>query len=422
MKLSYSASLALSNLARSKLRTWLTITGIVIGVAAVVLIVSIGNGLQANVQSQLSGFGADIITVSPGFSRAAGAFGGFRGGGGGDFFGGGQRQEGNLTTKDLQAIRISTNVKVATGTINGRETMTFGSESSNVQVRGVDVLTWSAFTTDTVAQGRGLTPSDSNAILVGSRIATSLFKRPLTPNAVVEIAGHTFRVAGILAASGTQGGDDNAVIMPIAQARQVIEGLTPDQFNTISVKVKDASTAIDTASELDRRLSIERHVTNQTKDFTVTAAQTIQQTISSVTSSISLFLAGIAAISLLVGAIGIANTMFMTVLERTRQIGVLKALGATSREITLLFLIESAILGITGGIIGLAISFAVAATISQINLGFPTAGARGGGAFLITPDLAIFALLFSAIIGMVAGYIPARQASRLKPVEALRYE
>src|SRR3989338_2203344 len=147
MKASYAASLAVSNLARSRLRTWLTVTGIVIGVAAVVLIVSIGNGLQANVQLQLSGLGADVITISPGFSRAQGF--GFRGGS--EAFGGGQRTAGNLTEKDLRTIKLAPNVKVATGTVSGRGRMAFGDEASNVQITGVDPLAWSQFSTATLS-------------------------------------------------------------------------------------------------------------------------------------------------------------------------------------------------------------------------------------------------------------------------------
>ncbi len=419
MKIAYAATLAVSNLRRSKLRTWLTITGIVIGVAAVVLIISIGNGLQANVQSQLAGLGADVITVSPGFSRAS--ENAFRGGGG-FANGGGNGAQGNLTTRDLQAIKLVPNVKLATGTISGRETISFGTQTASAQIRGVNALEWKQFSTDTVASGRDLAASDANAVVIGSRVATQFFKRPLTVNTVVQIAGKSFRIVGILAEGGGFGGSDNTITMPIAQARQVITGLEPNQFSGISVKVNDAKAAQDTAAEIENRLENSRHVTAQTKDFTVTATQSIQERISQVTASISLFLGAIAAISLLVGAIGIANTMFMAVLERTRQIGVLKAIGATRGEITTMFLIESGILGLSGGLIGIALSLAIAVIAGNAGVSLGVPGGRSGAAFLITPELVFFALAFSAIIGTLAGYVPARQAASLKPVEALRYE
>ena len=430
MKLEYSAKLALSNLAHSKLRTWLTITGIVIGVTAVVLIISIGNVLQASVQSQLGGLGADVVSVSPGFSRAQSEFGGFRGGGpGGGGFGGGREgsSQANLTTKDLQAVLLDPSIKAATGSLSGRATIAFGAENSTAQVKGIDPRAWNEFysSTDTISTGRELTSSDTNAVVLGSRLASQRFKRPVTTSSVVEIEGKIFRVVGVLAEGGSFGGDDNSILMPISQARIVL-GSGSEQLSSISAKVSNAGQLDSITAELDQRLQYSRHVNNATKDFTITAAQSIRERISSVTSTISLFLGGIAAISLLVGAIGIANTMFMTVLERTKQIGVFKALGAKKSEVTRLFLIEAGVLGLAGGVIGVMLSLAISFLLSEagIGLSLPAGpGSRGGGGVaLITPELIGFALLFSTIIGMVAGYVPAKQAASLKPVEALKYE
>ena len=167
-----------------------------------------------------------------------------------------------------------------------------------------------------------------------------------------------------------------------------------------------------------------RHVTEDSKDFSISSSQNLLDTVSSMLESTSLFLFGIAAISLLVGAIGIANTMFMSILERTRQIGILKALGTTNFEIMKLFLSESAILGLSGGVFGVLLGFVASGVISSLGIQIASAGARGGGTFsaLITPDLVIFALGFSMLIGIVSGVIPARRASKLQPTTALRYE
>jgi len=412
------------------MRTWLTIIGIVIGVTAVVLIIAISNGLQANVQRQLGGLGADVVSLSAGFSRAGSNFG-FRGPEGGQG-GSSTTIANNLTTKDIQSVKGVPNIQYVTGTISGRTQVDYSGQSSNAQVTGIDVLSYRPFATYTIAFGRDLAPSDSDAVLLGDRLANQVFKRPITTGTIIQIGGKPFRVAGILAASGGGfggGGGDNAIFMPIAKARTILGEFTPDQLSSISMKMADASLLNETLTALTQRLTITRQVVGKTQDFTLTAAQSLRDQVASVTSTLALFLGGIAAISLLVGAIGIANTMFMAVLERTKQIGVLKALGASKGEVTRLFLIEAGILGFSGGAIGIALSLLVSLVLTEAGIGItlPTAGAggRGGGGsglVLITPELIFFALAFSTIIGMIAGYVPSKQAASLKPVDALKYE
>jgi putative ABC transport system permease protein len=431
VNLAYSASLAFNSLARSKLRTWLTITGVVIGVAAVVLIISLGNALTSNVSSQLGGLGANVITVSLGASRAAALFGG----GGGAHAVASSTTQLNLTTQDLQTIQLVPNVQVATGIVTGRASISYRGQNASVSITGIDPqVYWTDFgTSDTLGEGRLLTPSDSYAIVIGYNIANNYFTSPLTPNSVVTIGGQPFRVVGILAQSGSGfggGGGDNSVIMPISVARTTIggfmtNGFMTNQFSSIDIYAADATLLNQTTTELTYKLMLERHETPTTTDFSVVAAESIRASISSITSSLAAFLGMIAAVSLLVGAIGIANTMFMTVLERTRQIGIFKALGATSSEVSRLFLIEASLLGLAGGAMGLALSFLVTFLLSAlgiaVSLGLPGNG-RGGIDIAISPSLIVLSLVFSVIIGALAGYFPARQASKLKPVEALRYE
>ena len=178
----------------------------------------------------------------------------------------------------------------------------------------------------------------------------------------------------------------------------------------------------ETMEEIERKLMLSRHVTENTKDFTVSSSLQTIETISEITSTISLFLAGIAAISLLVGAIGIANTTFMSVIERTKQIGILKALGTTNFEIMKLFLTESAIIGFAGGLLGTFLAFILIGIVSEIGFGLAMGKMQGGVIATITPELILFALGFSTLIGIISGLIPARMASRLQPTEALRYE
>ncbi len=192
-------------------------------------------------------------------------------------------------------------------------------------------------------------------------------------------------------------------------------------FSSIQAKVADSSMVDGTVEELTQTLRLSRKVTDRTQDFTITSSQAIQEQVASVTQTLTLFLGAIAAVSLLVGAIGIANSMFTSVLEKTREIGIMKALGATNNEILKLFLIESALFGFVGGAIGALIGTLASMAMSLIGVGI---GLTPGGSFstLVTPQLIVLAIALSTIIGVVSGIAPARAASQLKPIEAIRYE
>jgi putative ABC transport system permease protein len=252
-------------------------------------------------------------------------------------------------------------------------------------------------------------------------------------NTQINIEGKMFSVVGILQQSGGGfgggggfSGGDSTIIMPINTARTIITNLAINQFSSIQVKVADAGLVGEITNITEERLLLSRHQTDNTKDFSITSAQQIQGTISNVMGTLTLFLTGIAAISLLVGAIGIANTMFMSVMERTRQIGTLKALGTTNFEVMKLFVFESAMIGFMGGLIGVFLGFIAAGTVSELGIRIiGVGGGRGGlgsNLTVITPELVLFAIGFSVFIGAISGLIPARRAASLQPVEALRYE
>ena len=404
---------AFNSLTQRKLRSWLTVLGIVIGVASVVALISIGQGAQAQITGQLGGLGADVITISPGFQRATS--GGF---GGGDRFGGSAASLAqNLTEDDARAVKTTQGVLYVNGIVSDRGDISYLGETATASVQGIDTSAWRFIETTKLDSGRYLNPGDTNAVVIGNRIANQLFKQPVTVNRQITIEGKTFKVVGILQAGGGFGQQDSVVYMPKETARQIFD-LDGKKLSSISVKVADASDAQNVASQIENKLRITRHVQGDKQDFTVTTAQAIQNQISSVIGIFTLFLGAVASISLLVGAIGIANTMFTSVMERTRQIGILKSIGATDNEVTKIFLIESGLIGLLGGIIGVLIGLIASGAISQLGSGL----GPGGFTTVVSPELIILAVAFSVTIGAVSGWFPARRAAKLEPVEALRYE
>jgi putative ABC transport system permease protein len=428
MKASKSFRLALNMLFHSKLRSWLTIIGIVIGVAAVVAIISIGEGMRLELESRLGGLGADLITVSPGASRAMGfLMVGPSGGGGGNrqftsSFSEDDETE-NLTVKDINVIKSVGNVAVVVGAVSGRGDAYYLGEKASVSIQGVEPLGWNEITTSELETGRFLTPSDYNSVVVGSSLANDMFKQPLAINRMITIEGKSFKIVGILQESGSSmggSGNDNAVIMPIDAARDLLDDVGDEEFDSITVKVDDEDFVEDTAAAIDERLMVTRHATERTKDYTVSSMKATQETISSTMESAMLFLAAIAMVSLLVGAIGIANTMFTTVLEKTRDIGIMKAIGARNSDIMSIFLMNSALVGIVGGLIGIAVGSA-ASLLLGAGGALPMTRMMGMGT-VVTPQILAYGLLIAIGVSIGAGVIPAYRASRLRPVDALRYE
>jgi len=415
MKVQKSFAIAVNILVHSRLRSWLTIVGIVIGVAAIIGIVSIGAGLEAAVQEQLGELGTDTITITPGFSRA-------------QRFGPGAgpprqqsvsvTEETTLTTNDVQVLKSISDIAFINPTISGSADMSFLGEKTTVTIQGVDPLPWSQIITSDVISGRILGPGDSNAIVLNEGLAKGVFKNDILVSKQVFINDKLFRVIGILEDQGF--GGRNTVYMPIFLARNILVDKPANEFDSISVKIRDAEEVDSATKEIEEKLLLSRHVTEQTKDFTVFSSQALQQQISTILGTFTLFLAGIAAVSLLVGAVGIANTMFTSVLEKTRDIGILKAIGAKNSDILSIFIINSGLVGLVGGIIGVILGVGVSALLPFI---LPSFGPPGTTLTpLVTPEIVGIALLVAFGIGIISGTIPAYRASKLKPVDALRYE
>jgi putative ABC transport system permease protein len=435
MKLADILKLSLNSLTHRGLRSWLTILGIIIGVAAVIAMLSISAGMSQNMQAQMSGFGADVLTVSAGQTRAQGPAGGFGERfqpGGGSFpstqtSGTTSATTPTLTDKDINAISTAQGVETVSGIITGRSTVQYLAQTVTVSVEGVNPTAWNTMTTSQLASGRFLESGDGTSILIGNSVANDMFDYNLTESTSIRVGSKTFSIVGILKESGTGsfGGDDRTIFMTLEAAREIVTDIDKNEYSSIQVKITDENAVDQIIENVNQVLYTSRQVTEGTKDFTVTSSTSMLETIQSTMATLTFFLTGIAAISLLVGAIGIANTMFMSVMERTRLIGILKSIGTKNSEIMKLFLAESGIIGFMGGLLGIFLGFIVVGIISNVGINIMGMGRMTGAntsVAIVTPELIIFALLFSTVIGIISGLIPARKAANLQVVEAMRSE
>jgi putative ABC transport system permease protein len=435
MKFADILKLSLNGLTHRGLRSWLTILGIIVGVAAVIAMLSIGAGMSQSMKSQMSNFGADVLTVSVGRTRAFGPESGFTdrfqpgsGGPPGTQAGTSTTTEDTptLTDTDILAISTADGVDTVSGIISGQATVQYLAQTVTVTVEGIEPSAWNDMTTSELASGRFLESGESTSILIGNSVANGMFDYNLTVDTQIRIGSKTFTVVGILAESGTGsfGGDDRTIFMSIQAGREIVTDLDSNEYSSIQVKVTDTNAVDQIIENVQQVLYTSRMVTSDTADFTVTSPTSMLETIQSTMATLTFFLTGIAAISLLVGAIGIANTMFMSVMERTRLIGILKSIGTRNSEIMKLFLAESGIIGLMGGLLGIFLGFIVVGIISSVGINIMGIGRMGTNTSvaIVTPELIVFALLFSTIIGIVSGLIPARKAASLQVVEAMRSE
>lgn len=399
---------------KSKLRAWLTILGIVIGVAAVIAIISIGDTMQEKVSSQLASLGGDIITISPGFIRGAAMIGmGGPGGRGPSPPPGsvGITEETVLTRSDFQVLKGIPDIAMIDTNIRGIVEVSYLGKKGTVAATGVDQKVWSKITTDEIKDGRMLDSADQNVVVIGGSLASSFFDQPVGINKMITIENRAFRIVGIL------DDDTNNIYMPVQMAYQVIDGKEIDKYDTLVVKIKNEDQLDEVLAKIEKKLMISRHVTQSNKDFTVTSSKKMQQTAAEMVSSMNTFLLAIAAVSLIVGSVGVANTMFTSVLEKTKEIGIMKAIGARNNDILFIFLFNSAFIGLVGGIIGIffgaILSYflpsLIGETLKDVTI-------------IISFNSIIIALFVSIGVGIIAGIIPAYKASKLKPVDALRYE
>jgi putative ABC transport system permease protein len=394
--------LALSRLGTSRLRTALTMLGVVIGVASVVALVGVGLGATSGITARLEGLGTNLLTVSPGSTRTS-------------FTRGAAGSATTLTEEDAAAIEtlpgiaavepeVSTQGFIVAGTENTTTTL-LGTTSAFPRVRAYEVANGGFFNQASVDHGL-------RVVVLGATTASDLGLTGDVVGTEVRIGGIPFRVVGVLGSKGSSGpfSQDDQAIIPITTARAYFTG--GDKVRSIGVSVTDAS-RIDVAKATITATLQSRHgTTSTTNDFTIADQAQLLDTFSSVGSTLALLLGGIASISLLVGGIGIMNIMLVSVRERTREIGIRKAVGARGRDILAQFLIEALTISLIGGAIGILLGLAVSVAISTI----------AGWSFVFNPLTVVMAVLFSLGVGVVFGVLPARQAARLDPIAALRYE
>lgn len=391
---------ATTNLQKRSLRSWLTVIGIVIGVFAIIIIVSLAQGLDNYIRNQLSGLGENMIFVEPGKVTAS-TFGGFLG------------AMNYFTQNELDAIGRLPEVELASGEVAGRAEVQYRSQQSSFYVAGEDPRFVSEINTYQLESGRWPQENELGVAVIGDGIANDVFDQPITLGRRIFIGNKSFTVIGVITkGNGLTSSIDNMILVQIKDARDVIPEFQGTSYlDELHIKVVPGTNVSDAAEHITETLLTMRKLRADDQDFSTMTAATISQEVGNITAALGLFLAGIAAVSLLVGSIGIANTMFMSVMERTKEIGVMKAVGATPGMIMGIFLIESGIIGVVGGFLGLLASVCVSYAISYF--GVPSN---------VTWWVALSAVLFSFAVGVVAGYVPARNAAKLDPVEALRFE
>jgi putative ABC transport system permease protein len=396
--------LALRAIRRNVMRSSLTVLGIVIGVAAVITMVTLGNGATAKVTADISSLGSNLLQVRPGQGMHGP---------------GGTRADAvPFKIEDVQAIArdisgvaaVAPLVTQSTQAIYGNtnwSTSVYGSDNAFLQVRAWTLLDGRAFSDGEVRAGQAV-------CLLGSTVRRELFGGQNPLGSTIRLKQLSCKVIGLLASKGLSsfGSDqDDFVLMPLRAVQRRIAG--NNDVGSIQISARDSASTKKTQADIELLMRERRHITQGSEDnFNVMDMQELVSTLTGTTKILTALLGAVAAVSLLVGGIGIMNIMLVSVTERTREIGIRLAIGALEREVLTQFLVEAVVLSSLGGLLGIALGLA-AAGAGALILSVP---------FVLSPAIVALAFLFSAAVGVVFGYFPARQAARLDPIEALRHE
>jgi putative ABC transport system permease protein len=398
-------SMAFDYVTHRKLRAFLTMLGIFIGVASVVALISLGQGLSESVNYQFRKIGTDKLLVMPGSGAGPGA----------------ALASKLLSERDLSAVKNVRGVERAGYIIQKSARVVHDSRAVFAMVIGIPTSSDESGVIEELrsiqpVEGRGFAPSDAKKALVGYNVAKGgHFPHDLKLGDFLLVNGTQFRVIGLLKKVGDPF-VDNGVIIPAGEAKELFS--TP-YYNAIAVRAESGIPPASLREPLEKALRQSRGVQKGKEDFRVQTTDQLLSSFNTIFGIVQAFVIGIAAISLVVGAIGIMNTMYTAVLERTKEIGVMKAVGAKNSEIMAVFLVEAGMLGLVGGLVGILLGFLtakVAEIIANQALGLELVSVY------FSPQLVAGALAFSFIVGSLSGAYPALQAARLQPVDALRYE
>ncbi|MBI2629123.1 ABC transporter permease [Candidatus Pacearchaeota archaeon] len=396
--------IAWKNLRKRKLRSWLTIVGIVISVATIFTLISLSIGLQNAVKEQFETLGGDKFFIQPKGQL-------------------GPPQAGSLvrlTTKDVDVIDKVNGVKRTTYFTIGNAQIEFEKEKRFFSVLGIPAEGMKLYTETgsiNIEEGRNLKNGDTGKIVIGNHYKTrNIFQKPVKAGDKFIINDEDFEVAGIFESIGNPE-DDRNIIMVDEDFKELFN--SGDRVDAVMVQVNEGADVKAVADAVEKKLRKFRNVDEKNQDFTILTPEEILAIFGTVLGIITVFLGAIAAISLLVGAIGITNTMYTSVLERTKEIGIMKAVGAKNKDILFIFLIESGLIGLVGGVIGVVFGYSISKTIELI-----ATQSLGTNLLQAAAPLYLIAgcLAFAFLIGSVSGTWPAWRASKIKVVDAIRYE
>jgi len=366
---------SMRNLAHRKLRTALTILGIIVGIASIIILISLAGGLKEDVVSRLANFDPDLILILPTQVTPGDLSSVVR--------------QGKLYDKDYNSIRQIPGVGVMSKTISKRVALEFKDELISATVYAIEPSIYTETTTLTLQTGRFLQEGDRDVVVFGGGIA-ELFDKDVQNFANL----------------------DNIVYMEYNEGRRIFSDfILPNEISAMQVKVLEGYDVVEVSDRIEEVLLRNHKVSEDEKDFGILTAVSLNEQVNSIIEVISVFLGAVAAISILVGMIGISNTMFMSVMERTKEVGVLKAIGASRKKIINIFIIEAGILGLLGGILGLLVALIFNFILSL----FGVTTAMG-------IELLLGSVIFAFVIGVIAGVFPAKNASEIPAIEALRYE